>query len=148
MRRYSYPACFYKDETGYAVFFPDLDQLATCGDTLDDAFLMAMDCLAAHLHWEKKENRPFPEPSSPEEVNLDDIPSDLDFQYDDGFVSMITIDLEEYVQTHFEETARPTVKISASLYYTAADLDIDISSVLQDALEEKLLQISKDNSNL
>ena len=41
----AYPACFIKEDSGYSVIFPDLD-IATCGDTLDDAFSMAVDCLA------------------------------------------------------------------------------------------------------
>ena len=43
------PACFIKEENGYSVIFPDLDNLATCGETLDDAFAMAVDCLAGYL---------------------------------------------------------------------------------------------------
>ena len=31
-----YPACFNKEKSGgYSVIFPDLNHLATCGDTLD-----------------------------------------------------------------------------------------------------------------
>ena len=33
----AYPACFIKEDSGYSIIFPDLD-IATCGDTLDDAF--------------------------------------------------------------------------------------------------------------
>ena len=45
----AYPACFIKEDSGYSVIFPDLD-IATCGDTLDDAFSMAVDCLAGFLY--------------------------------------------------------------------------------------------------
>lgn len=31
----AYPACFFKEENGYSVVFPDLNWLSTCGDTLD-----------------------------------------------------------------------------------------------------------------
>ena len=42
----AYPACFYKEkEGGYSVVFPDLNHLATCGDTLEKALSMAVDCL-------------------------------------------------------------------------------------------------------
>ena len=37
----AYPACFIKEDSGYSIIFPDLD-IATCGDTLDDAFSMAV----------------------------------------------------------------------------------------------------------
>ena len=41
-----YPACFFKEDNGYSVIFPDLNYLATQGDTLEDAVAMAVDCLA------------------------------------------------------------------------------------------------------
>ncbi|MFQ9749036.1 MAG: type II toxin-antitoxin system HicB family antitoxin [Anaerobutyricum soehngenii] len=45
----AYPACFIKEDTGYSVIFPDLNT-ATCGDDLEDAFSMAVDCLAGYLY--------------------------------------------------------------------------------------------------
>ena len=38
-----YPACFFKDETGYSVVFPDLNWLATNGSTETEAMNMAVD---------------------------------------------------------------------------------------------------------
>ena len=45
-----YPACFFKEDNGYSVIFPDLNYLATQGDTLEDAVAMAVDCLAGYLY--------------------------------------------------------------------------------------------------
>ena len=50
----AYPACFFKEGSGYSVIFPDLNHLATCGDTLEDAFAAAVDCLAGYLFEAKK----------------------------------------------------------------------------------------------
>ena len=44
-----YPACFYKEAEGYSVVFPDLNNLATQGDTFEEAMEMAVDCLAGYL---------------------------------------------------------------------------------------------------
>ena len=44
-----YPAIFCKEDNGYSVLFPDLNWLATCGDTLEEAMAMAVDCLAGYL---------------------------------------------------------------------------------------------------
>lgn len=41
----------FKEECGYSVIFPDLNHLATCGETLDEAMKMAVDCLAGHIRW-------------------------------------------------------------------------------------------------
>ena len=46
----AYPACIYKEKDGgYSVIFPDLNHLATCGETLDEALVMAVDCIAGYL---------------------------------------------------------------------------------------------------
>lgn len=45
-----YPACFYKEDNGYSVVFPDLNYLSTCGENLDKALTMAVDCLAGYLY--------------------------------------------------------------------------------------------------
>ncbi len=54
-----YPACFYKEKSGgYSVIFPDLDHLSTCGDTLENAVEMAVDCLAGYLYSAEKGSVP------------------------------------------------------------------------------------------
>ena len=46
-----YPACFYEETNGqYSVIFPDLNHLATFGDTFEEAMEMAVDCLAGYLY--------------------------------------------------------------------------------------------------
>ena len=37
-----YPACFFKEDNGYSVIFPDLNYLATQGDTLEDAVALSL----------------------------------------------------------------------------------------------------------
>ena len=58
-----YPACFFKESNGYSVIFPDLNYLSTCGDTLDEALKMAVDCLAGYLYTCKREGEEVPAPS-------------------------------------------------------------------------------------
>lgn len=66
-----YPACFFKEENGYSVIFPDLDDLATCGENLEEAMTMAVDCLAGHLYTLKQEGKKHPPlpPSPPSRLN-------------------------------------------------------------------------------
>lgn len=47
---------FFKEDNGYSVIFPDLNYLATQGDTLEDAVAMAVDCLAGYLYTAKMDN--------------------------------------------------------------------------------------------
>ena len=59
----AYPACFIKEDTGYSVIFPDLNT-ATCGDDLEDAFSIAVDCLAGYLYSSNLEGENVPPASS------------------------------------------------------------------------------------
>lgn len=67
-----YPAVFILEKEGYSVIFPDTGQ-ATCGDTWQDALLMAEDCLALTL-----EDENISEPSNPDAIDLQEIAKDYD----------------------------------------------------------------------
>lgn len=56
-----YPACFYHDEDGYSVVFPDSNYLSTCGKTLEEAVAMSVDCLAGYLYALQHDGEPVPE---------------------------------------------------------------------------------------
>ena len=92
-----YPACFFKEDNGYSVVFPDLNYLATCGETLDEAMKMAVDCLAGYLFWLKKDGEQSPEPSAFNDIDVNVVAKELDFPITDtSFVNMITVDVDEY----------------------------------------------------
>ena len=59
----AYPAIFYKEENGYSVVFPDLNYLATDGETLEQALAMSVDCLAGYLYSAKLDKEEVPTPS-------------------------------------------------------------------------------------
>lgn len=101
----AYPACFFKEESGYSVVFPDLSDLSTCGETLDEALRMAVDCLAGYLYWLKKDGEAAPAPSSVDAIRLADVAAELEVSMDGAFVNIITVDVEEYAKTHFEKDA-------------------------------------------
>ena len=52
-----YPACFFHEDDAYSVVFPDLNWLSTCGDNLEDAMTMAIDCLAGYIEVETRTNQ-------------------------------------------------------------------------------------------
>ena len=55
-----YPAIFYKEDDGrYSVCFPDFNA-ATCGNDLNDAMNMAVECLAVQLIGLKRDGEAFP----------------------------------------------------------------------------------------
>lgn len=131
----AYPACFYKEhEGGYSVIFPDLDHLATCGDTLDEALKMAVDCLAGYLFSLKQNNETPAAPSAPDKINPDDEYED----YEEAFVNLVTVDVDEYAKTHFEKSVKKTLTIPSWLNELAVQNRINFSQVLQKALKAEL----------
>lgn len=132
-----YPACFFKEKSGYSVIFPDLN-LSTCGKTLDEAMAMAMDCLAGRLWWLKRDGDTIPEASPMNSVDLAVIAKDLEIEPSESFVNLVTVDVEAYAKEHFDKSVRKTLTIPAWLNTAALEMDINFSQVLQDALLAKV----------
>lgn len=96
-----YPACFFEEEKHYSVIFPDFNYLSTCGDSLQDAMEMAVDCLAGALFSAKLDNEDIPIPSKLEEMDPTQIASELEFEFKQSFVTLVSVDVEEYAKTHY-----------------------------------------------
>ena len=133
-----YPACFFKDESGYSVVFPDLNYLATCGKTETDAMSMAVDCLAGYLYLLQNEGNKIPKASSIKDVSLKKVAKELDADTVNSFVSMVSVDVAEYAKTHFEKSVRKTLSIPAWLNTAAIEKNINFSQTLQEALLAKI----------
>jgi len=135
----AYPACFIKEENGYSVIFPDLNHLATCGNTLDEALTMAVDCLAGYLYWLERDGDPIPTPSSMDKISISEITGNLnEINPENTFINLITVDVAEYAKTHFEKSVKKTLSIPAWLNAAALERNINFSQVLQEALKAKL----------
>jgi predicted RNase H-like HicB family nuclease len=133
-----YPACFFKEETGYSVIFPDLNWLATCGTTESDAMAMAVDCLAGYLYSQSIAGEQVSGPSAMNEISLDEVATELDLDYETGFLSMVAVDVDEYAREHFEKTVRKTLSIPAWLNKAAMEKHINFSQTLKEALLAKI----------
>ena len=131
----AYPACFYKEKTGeYSVIFPDLNHLATCGDTLEEAFTMAVDCLAGYLYNARQMGETVPEPSV-----LNRIDPNVEYnEYEEVFINLVTVDVAEYAKRHFEKSVKKTLTIPKWLNDKAEREQINFSQLLQAALRQKL----------
>ena len=81
----------FKEETGYTVVFPDLNWLSTCGETLEEALAMAIDCLAGYLYTCEKEDIVFPSPSKMEKVNLEGIAEQLEISVKESFINIVSV---------------------------------------------------------
>lgn len=126
-----YPACFYPcEEGGYTVILPDLPGCATEGDTLTEAIDMAIDAASGWLLDSIENNEQIPEAS--------DIKSVVPNEYENGFVSLISIDLDEYSKKYGNKATKKTLTIPAWLNTLAEKENVNFSQILQNALTDYL----------
>ena len=133
-----YPACFFKEENGYSVVFPDLNWLATSGNSETEAMEMAVECQAGYRYMLQRDGDQMPVPSSMKNVSLEKIANDLDADMEGAFVTMVSVDVTEYAREHFERSVRKTLTIPAWLNKAAQEKHINFSQTLQEALLAKL----------
>lgn len=123
----TYPACFYPDDErkgAYAVVVPDLPGCVSGGDTLADAILMATDAASGWVLDELEDGKPAPKSSPLENIIPDS----------GGFVSMLVLDMDSYVEKYGEKIVRKNLTIPAWLNTFAENNHINFSQVLKDSL--------------
>ena len=133
MKKLIYPACFYPgegSEEGYTVVIPDLPGAVTEGDSLEEAFEMAIECASGWILGSIEEGEEIPKASKIEKVKL---------EYKNGFKSYIILDIDEYARLHGNKAVKKTVTLPNFLNTLAEKENINFSEVLQDGLKERLL---------
>ena len=120
-----YPAIFYKDENGYSVVFYDIE-LATMGDTLEEALIMAEEALTGRISLLLKDGAALPNPTAIEDIER---PEDAEF------VTLIKTDRKYLTQ---EKSVRKNLTIPAWLAEAAENAGLNFSQELQYALKTRL----------
>ncbi len=135
-----YPACFFHEDNGYSVVFPDLNWLSTCGDTLEESMEMAVECLAGYLHTCQMDGDNIPKPSKLTDIDPQAVAKELDLDAPmcECLVNMVSVDVASYAKEHFEKSVKKTLTIPAWLNNAALEKGINFSQVLQDALKAQL----------
>lgn len=135
-----YPAVFFREDNGYSVVFPDLNWLATQGDTFEEAMEMAIDCLAGYLYTCQMDKSNIPSPSKLSGIDPAAAAKELDPDSPAGeaIVNMVAVDVAAYAKAHFEKSVKKTLTIPAWLNAAALERNINFSQVLQDALMNQL----------
>lgn len=129
MAKYIYPAVFVTEkEGGYSVYFPDVEGCFTCGDSLEDALVMAKDALSLMLVDIEDEKKSIPEVSDIRKLKLKK----------NEFATLISADTMVYRQTLNNAAVKKTLSIPAWLNRAAIASGINFSQVLQDALRAQL----------
>lgn len=139
---YNYPAIFYREDDGrFSVIFPDLNHLATYGVDLDDSIRMAMDCLAGYLHSLILNNGKIPVASNIQNIDDNVIKNELEELYTDKsrvFVNIISVNVAEYAEKHFNKSVKKLVTIPQWMADMADAKKLKLSKLLQDAIKEKI----------
>ncbi len=133
----SYPAVFYKYQEGnYGVSLPDFG-VATCGEDLEDAIKMAIECLAGEIKWCKEQGEEIPKPTL--DLDLVEVDErDEENNYVEFIKQIITVDADEYAKKYFNKSVKKNLTIPKWLNDEAVALNINFSKVLQKALLDEI----------
>ncbi|WP_369901399.1 type II toxin-antitoxin system HicB family antitoxin [Bacillus manliponensis] len=125
---YTYPAIFHYADDGISIGFPDLPGCLTCADTDIEAMYMARDVLGGFLVGFEDDNTPMPKPTPLREVKVEENEQAV-------LIDVWMPPVREQVQYAYK---RISVSIPVGLHIEAKRNNINISKLLQHALNEKL----------
>ena len=143
---YTYPALFYFDDTEteevpYFVHFPDLENSATQGNNISDAIRMAVDLLGNLLTYYVEDGKHVPRTSNINDLSLvgnnpfKDDDFDFKFQVDKSFISMVTVDLDDFLD--YNDPIELTLAIPKWADESGKRLHLHYSKALTDAIMQK-----------
>lgn len=129
MHHYFYPAIFHNDKKGgYWISFPDFPECMTQGETMKEAYEMAVEAMGLCIDDRLKNEESLPEVSAP-----------VDYILQEGdFSCLIEFDLVQYRKKHNTKSVKKTLSIPEWLNEAAMEHDINFSQVLQEALMKKM----------
>ncbi|MCY9512013.1 type II toxin-antitoxin system HicB family antitoxin [Paenibacillus larvae] len=123
-----YPAIFTQEEDGvWSVEFPDIKNAVTQGDSVEDAYRMAVELLSAMVYDDITGGRELPKPSQ-----VNEIPHDPDAE----FVTLVSSRIASVSAS--ESYVRVNCTLPEWMKTEAAAANIDFSKTLQEGLREKL----------
>ena len=124
-----YPAVFHEaEEGGFWISFPDLPEVITEGDDMNEAYAMAQDCLGLVLTSYENEKNEFPKPSLPNSIPVQK----------NEFLVIVEFDMLEYKKKINSKAVKKTLTIPGWLNEEAMKKDLNFSQILQEALIIKL----------
>lgn len=121
MTRYFYPAIFHHEDIGYSVSFPDLQGCNTEGNSLEEAYEMALDALSLYLEGITE----YPVPSHPKAIALEE----------SDFIVIIEVNTKN---KHSNKAVKKTLTIPQWLNELAEEKHVNFSGILQEALKKHL----------
>lgn len=130
MKQYFYPAIFHTaEEGGFWVSFPDIPECFTEGDTMEEAYQMAIDALGLALTDRLANHELIPVPSAPHEIVTNEPAS---------YPVIVQFDMNAYCRKHNSKAIKKTLSIPEWLNEEAMSMGINFSQTLQEALLAKI----------
>lgn len=139
----AYPSIFYKEDGQYSVFFADFEG-GTCGETIEEAYRMAIDWLGIQLMDYYLQNKPLPKASKIEDVDIKkfldflDTAEEIDEESKKCFKTLIGFDLTQYIKDTQKTTVRKNVTIPSWLNEMGKNYNLNFSNLLQEAIKREL----------
>ncbi|MBP1040981.1 type II toxin-antitoxin system HicB family antitoxin [Vagococcus sp. BWB3-3] len=116
------------EEGGYTVYFPDVENAYTEGDTIEETMANAQEVLGVMLAYRIEAKEPFPTQSSMVAIHDSLKPNE--------FAALIQVDVSQYLRA--STVVKKAVTIPDWLIKRAEKEGIDLSGTLVEALKEKL----------
>lgn len=130
MSKIAYPALFHEEDGSYWVEFPDLEGCLTDGDTIEEAYKHAKEALGFYLDRNGDvDERTINKPSEVKDI-VNANPGTL--------VMLVEYDSLEYAKKYKTKAVKKTLSIPEWLNDLAVKQNVNFSSVLQEALINKL----------
>jgi len=129
MSKLFYPAVFHcAEEGGFWISFPDFPEGFTQGETMQEAYEMAVEALGLCISDLEKASNAFPSPTLPQKLEVEE----------DGIIVLVEFDMEAYKRKHNSKAVKKTLTIPEWLNEEAMEAGVNFSQVLQEALLQKL----------
>lgn len=127
--RLVYPAIFYPCaiNPGFTVVVPDLPGCVSEGASLAEAIAMGVEAASGWILDELEDGKALPAASAMADIHPDPA-------FGEGFVSLLALDMDMYVEKYGSKAVRKNLTIPAWLNTFAEEKGLNISKVLQDAL--------------
>ena len=126
--KFLYPAILQKEENGYAVWIADIAGCNSFGESVADALVNVKEALGLCFEVFNDENIVISEPSAPENIALET----------GQFLAIVEFDWLEYQKKYCSKAVKKTLTIPMYLNELAEKEHINFSSLLREALENKL----------
>ena len=129
MNKLFYPALFHTaEEGGFWISFPDFPECFSQGESMEQAYEMAMEALGLCIMEKKKNGMTLPKASVPAEIKSES----------DAVIVIVEFDVDVYNRKHNSKSVKKTLSIPEWLNEEALAAGVNFSQILQEALIQKL----------